>query len=203
MEPDERQDSQMGNSRPLAPETDPDQPLFEALRGGDQSVLADLMQRHGRWVRGVVYAVLGQGHELDDVCQQVWLTVWRRADTLEDPNRWKHWLYRTARNAALDVGRRRKRQKTLWQRLVWGAGGAGEEKAEPEAAENLVVQEEYRRALRAIENLPAIYREPFVLRHLEGWTYRQIGETLGLPDDTVETRLVRARRMLREVLTKP
>jgi RNA polymerase sigma-70 factor (ECF subfamily) len=50
--------------------------------------------------------------------------------------------------------------------------------------------------------MPAIYREPFVLRHLEDWSYRQIAETLDLPVDTVGTRLVRARRMLQETLSR-
>ena len=55
-------------------------------------------------------------------------------------------------------------------------------------------------AYPAIAGLPVLYREPFVLRVLEGWSYEQIGEALRLPKDTVETRLVRARRLLRERL---
>ncbi|MDO8630448.1 MAG: sigma factor-like helix-turn-helix DNA-binding protein, partial [Phycisphaerales bacterium] len=54
--------------------------------------------------------------------------------------------------------------------------------------------------LSAIMALPAIYREPFVLRHMNDWSYRRISDVMGLPVDTVETRLVRARRLLREVL---
>ena len=54
--------------------------------------------------------------------------------------------------------------------------------------------------LQAVQALPVIYREPFVLRHLEDWSYAEIGEVLGLSVDTVETRLVRARRLLRESL---
>ena len=52
----------------------------------------------------------------------------------------------------------------------------------------------------AIQALPALYREPFVLRHLTGWNYQQIAELLEMPTDSVETRLVRARRFLRELL---
>ena len=66
----------------------------------------------------------------------------------------------------------------------------------------MIAEEEYRRALDALERLPAIYREPLVLRYLEGWSYRRIAEVLDLPIDTVETRLVRARRRLREILGK-
>ena len=54
--------------------------------------------------------------------------------------------------------------------------------------------------LESIAALPEIYREPFVLKHMEDLSYKEIGELLGLPSDTVETRLVRARRLLREQL---
>jgi RNA polymerase sigma-70 factor (ECF subfamily) len=54
--------------------------------------------------------------------------------------------------------------------------------------------------LEAIQALPALYREPFVMRHLNGWTYSEIADVMGMPVDSVETRLVRARRFLRESL---
>ncbi len=54
--------------------------------------------------------------------------------------------------------------------------------------------------LKAIQALPALYREPFVLRHLQGWTYKEIAEVMDMRVDSVETRLVRARRFLRETL---
>ena len=65
---------------------------------------------------------------------------------------------------------------------------------------SLVDREVHETVLAAIGGLPELYREPFVLRHLEGWSYARIGETMNLPVDTVETRLVRARRLLRETL---
>ena len=64
----------------------------------------------------------------------------------------------------------------------------------------MVRSETHQRVLNAIAGLPEIYREPFVLRHLEDWSYKQIAEAMDMPVDTVETRLVRARRLLREAL---
>ena len=64
----------------------------------------------------------------------------------------------------------------------------------------LVSDEQHGEVLNAILALPALYREPFVLRHLNGWTYREIADVMGMPVDSVETRLVRARRLLRESL---
>ena len=56
--------------------------------------------------------------------------------------------------------------------------------------------------MAVIEKLPVLYREPFVLRHLNGWSYREIADVLDMPVDSVETRLVRARRMLRNSLSR-
>jgi RNA polymerase sigma-70 factor, ECF subfamily len=183
-----------------AEDFDPDRSLFEALQAGDEEILPELIQRHGRWVRGVIFSILGNRAEVDDVYQQVWVAVWRRCQSLEDSSRWRHWLYRMAHNAAIDATRRAKRQRGLWSRLV-GRTPHLEGSGSP-TQKRLIIKEEYQRALSAIHGMPEIYREPFVLRHLEGWTYRQIGQALGLPEDTVETRLVRARRLLRELLVE-
>ena len=70
----------------------------------------------------------------------------------------------------------------------------------PGPSETATRREEHELVLAAIRGLPAHYREPFMLRHLQDWTYSQIGAHLDLPVATVETRLVRARRLLREAL---
>jgi len=67
--------------------------------------------------------------------------------------------------------------------------------------QGLIGEEERRRVLTAVEALPILYREPFVLRHLNGWSYKQIAEVMDMPVDSIETRLVRARRLLRETLS--
>ena len=72
--------------------------------------------------------------------------------------------------------------------------------SDPPADTTLARDEQHRQLLDVIAGLPAMYREPFTLRHLEDWSYAEIGALLNLPVDTVETRLVRARRMLREKL---
>ncbi|MEP0842059.1 MAG: RNA polymerase sigma factor [Phycisphaerae bacterium] len=182
---------------PLEAQADPERPVFEAIQQGDGYALEELMRRHGRWVRGVIFAVLGRADELDDVAQRAWMQVWREARRLEDPERWRPWLYRIARNAALDAQRRRQRRRRLLKGLLshWR-----KPRPSPPADAPLHLDERQRAVFEAIAELPELYREPFVLRHLEDWSYARIAETLGLPVDTVETRLVRARRQLREKL---
>ncbi|MGB2986809.1 MAG: RNA polymerase sigma factor [Phycisphaerae bacterium] len=177
--------------------SDVDEPVVEAVRAGDRYAFGELVQRHNGWVRGVIFGVLGGRDRVDDVTQQVWVTVWQRIGDLRDAKRWRPWLYRLARNAAIDAGRdatrRRNRSQTPVADLPLRAAGETPN-------QELVGREKHRVVLEAIRALPALYREPFVMRHLSGWTYSQIAEVMGMPVDSVETRLVRARRFLRESL---
>lgn len=175
-----------------------DHALIVAAQRGERSALDSFVRRNDRWVRGIVYATSGNASQLDDVVQHVWTRVWEQLGTLADPARWRGWLYSLARNAAIDAGtkaaRRRRRQVPL-DNADARAGG------ETEPALRLIRAEEEQRMLAAIKGLPEIYREPFMLRHIQDWSYAQIAETLGMPIDTVETRLVRARRILRQALS--
>lgn len=184
---------------PFAVEHDPERPVIEAIQGGDPHALAELMDRHGGWVRGVILGVLGRPDEVDDVAQRVWIQVWREAGRLDDPAAWRAWLYRIARNAATDAVRRRQRRRRLIDTLLRRDPARASVRA-PSAEATLVATERHEAMLGAIGKLPELYREPFVLRHLEGWSYADIAGAMGLPVDTVETRLVRARRLLRQEL---
>ena len=176
---------------------DPEQPVVEAIRGGDRYAFEELVRRQERWVRGVIFGVLGNHDRVDDVTQQVWLAVWQRISELRDARRWRPWLYRLTRNAAIDAGRGVTRRRNQAQAL------ASEAPRLPSASLSeggLVHDERHGVVLEAIRALPALYREPFVLRHLNDWSYHEIAEVMGMPVDSVETRLVRARRFLREAL---
>ncbi|MBI5762573.1 MAG: RNA polymerase sigma factor [Planctomycetes bacterium] len=174
---------------------DGDHELIAAAQKGERSALDAFVRRHDRWVRNVVYATSGDPASVDDIVQRVWATVWQQIGTLVDPARWRGWLYRMAKNAAIDVGLKHARERKSRRAFNEDSPSRG---ADP--AKRLIIAEEHRRVLAAIDALPPIYREPFILRHLEEWSYAQIGEALGLPVDTVETRLVRARRHLRSAL---
>jgi len=171
--------------------------LVTEAQQGSRRAADRLVRDHDGWVRGVIYGVTGRPDLVDDIAQQVWAQVWERLPSLKEPERLRSWLYAVARNAAIDASQARKR------RLAQGLDGVAEA-AKDERSNNpawvAAGDEMHRTMLRAVEALPALYREPFVLRHLQDWTYQEISDLLGLPLETVETRLVRARRLLREML---
>lgn len=177
---------------------------FDALRmlvteaqSGSRNAAEKLVREHDGWVRGVIYGVTGRPELVDDIAQQVWAQVWERLPSLKAPERLRSWLYAVARNAAIDYGQAQRRRSSAGLEGV--AEGLSDERisAPPRVASSSELQS---LMMRAVEALPALYREPFVLRHLEDWSYQEIGSMLGLPLETVETRLVRARRLLREML---
>ncbi len=181
----------------LAAQFDPDHPVIEAVRSGDPTAFEEMVRRHSRSVRGVIFGVLGDADRVDDVAQQVWQGVWSRIDDLREVRQWRPWLYRLARNAAVDAGRKQTRQKRLAEQVAQAVPRAAP--APPDG--ELGNRERQETILDAIRSLPALYREPFVLRHLENWSYQRVAEAMDMPPATVETRLVRARQLLREALS--
>jgi RNA polymerase sigma-70 factor, ECF subfamily len=171
--------------------------LVAEAQQGDRVAADRLVREHQGWVRSAIYAVTGRVEWVDDIAQQVWARAWQRFGSLENPRQLRAWLYSIARNTALDYTTTRRRQQALAASLD---GAAVPDRAEGMPPRTLEARETRETLLRAVQSLPALYREPFVLRHLENWSYAEIGELLGLPDETVETRLTRARRLLREML---
>lgn len=180
-----------------AEQRDPDRRLFELLAGGEAAAMTALVARHEGWLRGVAFSMLGQGDDVDDVLQQVWLALWRQRGRLGGVANCRNWLYRLTRNAAIDVMRSTRRRGMLRRRIVMRLqrrpSRAGDQAAQDDAL---------RSALQAIAELDEKYRTVLVLRVAHGLSYRRIAETLGLPVETVETRLLRARRQLRRKLDR-
>ena len=171
--------------------------LVAEAQQGDRAAADRLVREHQGWVRSAIYAVTGRVEWVDDITQQVWARAWQGLGSLENSRQLRAWLYSIARNTALDYTAARRRQQTLAASLDGATVPDREERMPLRAVEASETRETL---LRAVQSLPALYREPFVLRHLENWSYAEIGELLGLPDETVETRLTRARRLLREML---
>ncbi|MFG0285484.1 MAG: sigma-70 family RNA polymerase sigma factor [Phycisphaerales bacterium JB039] len=159
----------------------PREPGPDAALGAQCPV--DLFWRANRaWVAAVLHAHRPAGVEVDDLLQEVAMALVRHADTL-DLDRARPWLRRVAINAAADAARRARVRRRA---PVAGPGAAPA--GPPEG-----------HALAAAMRLAPEYREPLLLS-LRGLPQRVIAEVMQLPETTIETRLVRARRMVREAL---
>ncbi len=153
-----------------------------------------------RWVAAIILAYKPRWADLEDLLQEVATSVVAKSADLRDPGAIRPWLRQVAINAARLAGRKGKLRLT---RSLDDSGEPGTiappESGSLAAPAVLGREEETRRITELLSNLPDGYREPLLLKAVQGLSYRQIGHILGLPDTTVETRIARARKMLREL----
>ncbi len=176
----------------------------EALVGraveGDHEALRVLWSRHRRWVAAILLAHMPREAELDDLLQDVATLVVSKIGGLRGgESSLRPWLRAIALSVARTRGRRTQVRKAGWLRLVnWASGWGGGEERSDDGHERSPLIEEGRRLMDLAGELPDGYREPLLLKCVQGLSYKEIGEVMGLPDTTIETRIARARRMLRE-----
>jgi len=168
--------------------------LIGRAQRGDRESLRELWQINRRWVAGILLAFKSREAELDDLLQEVAVAMVKRIHSLREPEAFRSWLRAVAINAArMDARTRGRRPEGRTRPLI----------EEPAAADDSMDlaqarREDGRRLLKMVLDLPEAYREPLLLRSVKGMSYREISAITDLPETTIETRIARGRRMLRE-----
>jgi RNA polymerase sigma-70 factor (ECF subfamily) len=172
-----------------------DPELVERMRAGDPEALRQVVERYQDRIFGLLYGIVRDRHEVEDVAQEVFLKVFTRIDAFDGRSRFYTWLYRVAANTAKDHVKKRARRPAvaLDEDAGLEAGGRGP----VESAER---SEARRRVRESIAKLPVRYREVLALRELDGLSYNEIAEVLKVSIGTVESRLHRARTRLKKVM---
>lgn len=168
--------------------------LIARARSGDADSVRELWQANRRWVAGILLAFKSRDAELEDLLQEVAMTMVRKIETLREPEAFRPWLRAVAINAARLDARTRNRRPEGRPRPLIAEPDAGEESIDIAQAR----RDEGKRLLEMVLDLPEAYREPLLLRSVKGMSYREISAITTLPETTIETRIARGRRMLRE-----
>lgn len=162
-----------------------DAALVAAVRAGDRDAFGRLYGSYSRMVHGILLARVPYG-EVDDLVQDVFLVALRKIDSLRDANLFGPWLAMITRNRAMDFHRRSRDTSELTDDLP----AANTSAPEAEATE----------VLNLIRLLPEAYREPLILRFVEGMTGPEIAERTGLAPASVRVNIHRGMKLLREKL---
>ncbi|MCU0689660.1 MAG: sigma-70 family RNA polymerase sigma factor [Phycisphaerales bacterium] len=186
-----------------------DAALVIAAQRGDRGALDALWARHRGWLVAIVLRHKPASADVEDLLQDVAAQLVSKLHTITDPGALPGWLRTTAINAARWAGRKQGVRQRAGEVRGIDAHDAAQHIAAPptsnwagpEASASSTHEASGVSAQTVLDlarQLPAEYAEPLLLRAVQELTYAQIGQILGLPESTIETRIARGRRMLRQ-----
>lgn len=177
-----------------------DAALVDRLKQGDGKALDELFRRHRDAAYGVAFRLVGNREDALDVVQEAFVHVLRGIQTFRGQAAFRTWLYRIVTHAALDYRR--------WRALRTTESLDAEAASEPAAtgpSQRTPQEEAAERDLRqaidgALANISEKNRAALVLFALEGMSYKEVADVLGISVGTVMSRIFNARQRLRELL---
>jgi RNA polymerase sigma-70 factor (ECF subfamily) len=179
---------------------DEDVELLKAVASRDEAALGQLYDRYRLILFSVLVRILNNREEAEDVLQEVFLQVWRRAADF-DANRGRpfKWLVTLARSRGID----RLRSVASRERVATAAGAEVNEASGDvsDAATDAIRSEQRGVVNNALSQLPEEQKRPLMLAYFDGLTQSEIAMQLGAPLGTVKTRMRSGMMKLRELLS--
>ena len=172
----------------------------EGLDGRDfthEEVFEALFRRYHRGIFGFALRMLGSAAEAEEIVQETFVRVYASARTFIPGSAFAPWVYKIAANLCRNRLRHRSPKPLVFDESVG--------LLDPNAASPLEIYEtaiERERVHQAIATLPRKYREVVLLRYMGGLSYRQVADVLDVTVSAVETRLFRAKAILRKRLAR-
>lgn len=163
---------------------------------GRQEAFEELVIRYKKLIYSVVYNMIPDKQEVNDVSQEVFIRIYKSLDKYNPEFKFSTWAVRISTNLCLDMLRKKKVDQLPIEEIE----GLSREKDTPES--RFIARERSTRIKEAVNSLPEKYRLPVILFHQNGLSYEEITEVLKEPMTIVKNRLYRARLMLREILTQ-
>ena len=186
----------------MTPTTTPQ--LVERLRAHDATAVADLSTAYGAKIYQLAFRYLRNHEDAEEVAQDVLLKVYQKIDAFRGDAALSSWIYRITFNAAMSRLREFKQdlpaapEKTETDRSDAPARDVADS---AQLADEEVLRREMRQVLvRALKDLPVLYRVPVILRDVKGLTTEEASAVLRVKEQTLKSRLHRGRLMLREQL---
>ncbi|MFN7927140.1 MAG: sigma-70 family RNA polymerase sigma factor [Blastocatellia bacterium] len=182
-----------------------DHMLIAGTREGDEMAFQELVNRYRNPITNFVYRMLNDYDRAVDLAQETFVRVYMNADRYQANYSFSTYIYRIASNLAISELRQRKRRRLIPIPSFFDKEGDEVEIELPDERtihpDDTMIHDERRLAIaKAIATLPEKYRTAVVLRDVEGRSYEEISEVLGLSDGTVKSRINRARNLLKEKL---
>jgi RNA polymerase sigma-70 factor (ECF subfamily) len=177
-----------------------DADLIERALAKENAAWEQLVGRFRRRVFHIAYKFTGKHDEAEDLTQDIFLKLFKSLDKFNRDADFSTWLSSVARNYCIDYYRASKREKEVVVEDLVAFDLAPATFGNPHRA----LEDQDRRGLlrRGLEELPSKLRQAVVLRDLQGMSYQEMADQLGLPEGTVKSRINRGREELKHLLRR-
>jgi RNA polymerase sigma-70 factor, ECF subfamily len=170
-----------------------DEALLEGCRAGEVSAFERLYELHGARMKSVAANLLGNVADAEDAVQETFLKIYRGAAAFRGAARLSTWIYRVLVNSCFDMMRRKRRRPVEVGEPGFTRGESELSAPAPDHSLRLSIES-------TLKELDPRRRSAFVLYAVEGFTHREIGDILGVPEGTSKALLFEARRDLQRKL---
>lgn len=180
-----------------------DNELIRQVLAGETNAFSELVERYQTKVYSLALRMCGSEDDAFDLAQEAFLRAWQSLESYRADAAFPSWLYRLTSNVCIDYLRKKKRSKIISLTFEDDEGEQAQTELPDPAPtpEQALLQKEERALLtEAMNALPVEARQILTLRAINGLSYEQIAEVMGLPEGTVKSRLSRARDQLRKKL---
>lgn len=173
---------------------------LKACVAGDTTAFEVIVHRYQSLVCAITFSAVGQVEKSEELAQQTFINAWRNLNQLNDFSKFKAWLVSITRNVIRTFYRSQKRDIVNNAAPIDRIGDTPDPSSEP--LETIITKEQEAIVQQSLEQIPELYREPLVLFYRQQQSVRQVAEALDISEDTVRTRLLRGRKMLKEQVTQ-
>lgn len=185
-------------------EAEEDRVLIEAAKGGDRDAFRSLVERHQRRAFTIAVGLVRDENDAREIVQEAFLRVHKGLATFQGGSSFFTWLFRIVTNLSIDLVRKPGRGTAeLDEEAELDGDGSFVLLSRPDGADPLDVVHRGQLADRigkALEALPPYHRGVIVMREVEGLSYEEMAEAMGVSKGTIMSRLFHARQKLQRAL---
>ncbi len=176
-----------------------DAELVEQILNGNSNAFRFLVAKHQQLVTHIVGRILQQQEDVEDVCQEVFIKVFRKLKRFRGESKLSTWIARIAYNTSISHLRKGKYDANSYDEQPGLIAGEKDDSLNQKIVER---DEAKKYLLKFIDELPVQYKTVLTLFHLEEFSYREIEEITEMPEGTIKSYLSRARKILKGKLEK-
>ena len=172
---------------------------------GEERAFRELVERYRARIYTFILRIVKDREEASDIAQEAFIKVYSSLQSYDPARNFSSWLFKIAQNISIDYLRKRHPEEISIHAAFETKDGEVSlqlPSRELEPDRELEGMEVHEAIEVAVSDLDPIPRSAILLRHVEGRTYEEIAEILGVPLGTVKTHIFRARRLLRARLKK-